>query len=226
MYGSHRSRRLPRLTLTLVHALIVAGVLGVLMRAPFLDGAPGWLRPDAGNASRRAVLAALAILYLIRFSATALWLLRREIGWREVLSVGPWLGFLHGALAVLGGSNPRPLSAVVGVGAALFVAAGWLGPWSEWKRLRWKERPENRGHLYTGGPFRHVMHPNYLADVVLFTGYALATGRLVALGIPALVLAGFIFVHVPALDAYLKSKYDPEFRSYSSRTSRLIPGVW
>lgn len=225
MHGVSSGRRAPRWTLVLAHIGIVAIVFWLLLTggAPVL---PGGLRTDGGDRIRRWVLAVLAVAYLARFTFTTVYLLRREVDWSEVLMVAPWLALLHGALAWLGGRNPDPLSAVAGLGLALFALGALMGPGAEWARLRWKLRPEHRSHLYTGSLFHYTMHPNYLADVVLFTGYALVTERATALAIPLLVLAGFVFIHVPTLDRYLESRYGAEFRSYADQTARLIPGLW
>lgn len=225
MHGYSERRRGPRATLVLAHAGIVA-IVAWLLVAGAPASFPGWLRLDTGDPVRRWVLAGLAVIYLARFAITTLYLLRREVDWLEVTLVGPWLVLIHGSLAWLGGGNPAPLSPVAGAGLVLFGVATIMGPLSEWSRHHWKQRPEHRGHLYTGGLFRYTRHPNYLADVVLFTGYALVTDRALSLVLPVLVLLGFVFVHVPTLDRYLAERYGAEFRTYADRTARLIPGVW
>ncbi|MEJ2184447.1 MAG: DUF1295 domain-containing protein [Gemmatimonadota bacterium] len=225
MHGERQTRSTPRLVLTAAHAGVVACVVWLLAGLP-PGTAPAWSPLASGDAVRRGLLAVLAVVYLIRFSLTSLYLLRRAVDWQEVLIVAPWLAFLHGAVAWLGGTNPRPVSIVAVIGLVLFGAGTAMGPVAEWMRLRWKARPANAGHLYTGGLFRLSMHPNYLGDVLLFAGYALVTGRWVALALPVLVLLSFVFVHVPTLDAYLSSRYGAEFRVYANRTARLVPGVW
>lgn len=225
MHGYPERRHGPRATLVAAHAGIVAVVVWLLVAgAP--DVFPGWLRLDTGDPVRRWVLAGVAVVYLARVSYTTLYLLRREVDWAEVTMVAPWLALLHGALAWLGGTNPAPLSAVAGIGLVLFGVGTVMGPLAEWSRDRWKQQPGHRGHLYTGSLFRYSMHPNYLADVVLFTGYALVTDRLIALVFPFLMLLTFVFVHVPTLDRYLAERYGAEFRSYAAKTARLIPGLW
>jgi len=221
-----RRRWAPRLALILAHVLIVTVVTWLLLGEPVPAGAPSWLGIDTGDETRRSILAVLAIAYLARFLVTTLFLLRRPVPWREVAAVAPWLALLHGMLAWTGGTNARPLAAFSVGGIALFLTGALLGPVSEWMRLVWKRRAENRGHLYTGGPFRAVMHPNYLGDVLLFAGWALVAGRLLSLCVPALVLLGFVYMHVPTLDRYLAGRYGQEFRAYSARTAHLIPGVW
>jgi hypothetical protein len=65
------------------------------------------------------------------------------------------------------------------------VLGSALNTGAERQRYRWKRRPENAGHLYTGGLFAYARHINYFGDQVLFTGWALITGRLWLFLIPA-----------------------------------------
>ena len=102
----------------------------------------------------------------------------------------------------------------------------WLNTASELQRLRWKKRPRNAGHLYTRGLFRLCRHPNYLGDTVLFIGFALITGSPIALVIPAIMAAGFVFAAIPALDRRLAEHYGREFEAWATRTHRYIPFIY
>ena len=44
--------------------------------------------------------------------------------------------------------------------------------------------------------------------------------------VPALVLAGFVFVNIPVPDAHLSHKYGAEFTEYARRKRKLIPLVY
>lgn len=227
MHGEHDRTPGPPFVLAGINVVFVAtavwlllgGGLEVLVRR-------GPLEFEAGDWGRRALLAGMFLVYLLRFSFTTLVLLRRRMGWREVATVAPWLAFVYGALALLGGSNPRGVGFPAVVGIALYLAGSFLNTASEWGRLRWKRHPEHAGSLYTGGLFAYSMHINYFGDVVLFTGFALVAGTYGALIVPVLMTLSFAFVHVPILDAYLADRYGDEFRKYAQETKRLIPGVW
>ena len=78
------------------------------------------------------------------------------------------------------------------LGVALYIAGSFLNTGSELQRKRWKERPENKGRLFTGGFFRYALHINYFGDEVLFAGYALITGQAWALLVPLLMAANAI----------------------------------
>ena len=108
------------------------------------------------------------------------------------------------------------------IGAALFLAGSWMNSYSEYARHVWKQRPENRGRLYTEGLFHYSRHPNYLGDLVLFSGLCMIAGVLVTAIVPVLMLAGFVFVNIPVLDAHLAHKYGGEFAEYARRTHKLF----
>jgi protein-S-isoprenylcysteine O-methyltransferase Ste14 len=61
---------------------------------------------------------------------------------------------------------------------------------------------------------------------VLFSGFAMLTRNPWAFVLPALMAAGFLFVHIPTLDGYLKHRYGEEFREWERRTSRFIPFLY
>ena len=89
-----------------------------------------------------------------------------------------------------------------------------------------EQRPENRCRLYTLGLFRYSRHPNYLGDLVSFSGLCLVAGSAITAVIPALMLAGFVFVNIPVLDAHLHTKYGTAFEEYARQTRKLIPFLY
>jgi protein-S-isoprenylcysteine O-methyltransferase Ste14 len=80
--------------------------------------------------------------------------------------------------------------------------------------------------VVTGGPYRFVRHPSYLAIVLALTGIGATYGNWLSLAALALVpLIGFIYrirVEEAALSATLGSAYT----SYASGRKRLIPFLW
>lgn len=54
----------------------------------------------------------------------------------------------------------------------------------------------------------------------------LFTGAWATAVVPVLMLAGFLFVNNPMLDAHLLGHYGPEFDEYARRTRKLIPFVY
>jgi steroid 5-alpha reductase family enzyme len=86
-----------------------------------------------------------------------------------------------------------------------------MNSWSEYTRHVWKERPENRGRLYTGSLFRFSRHPNYLGDLTSFSGLCLISGAWVTALIQLMMLAGFVFVNIPVLDSCRRSSESAAF---------------
>ncbi len=207
MHGDHSRAFGPPIALFCAHLAIVGVVVWLLLGGGLetLDRI-GPLRFDTGSRVRRVLLASMSVVYLLRFALTSFVLLRRRMDWREVAAVVPWLAFIHGSLALLGGSNTAGLGAVGITGVILYVLGSWLNTASEWGRMNWKKSPEHVGRLYTRGLFARAVHINYFGDLVLFTGFTLAAGRWGALLVPVLMAASFAFVHVPTLDAYLAAR--------------------
>jgi protein-S-isoprenylcysteine O-methyltransferase Ste14 len=52
------------------------------------------------------------------------------------------------------------------------------------------------------------------------------TGAWVSALIPVIMLAGFVFANIPALDAHLHAKYGTMFDEYAKHTPKLIPLVY
>ena len=129
-------------------------------------------------------------------------------------------------LAVAGGTNAARFGTAATVGLVLFVIGSWMNSYAERQRHIWKQRPENRGRLYTAGLFRYSRHPNYLGDLLSFSGLCLVAGRWFTSLIPVLMLCGFVFVNIPTLDRHLRAHYGPAFDEYARRTRKLVPFVY
>lgn len=180
----------------------------------------------AGAFTRRIALGAAFSIYYVRVLFTEFVFLKRGVSWSEVFTIAPWVLGIYVFLAMVGGRNQSEFGAVGVVGVVLFVVGSWMNSYAEYARNIWKQRAENRGRLYTRGLFRYSRHPNYLGDVVSFSGLCVMAGTWVTAAIPALMLAGFVFVNIPVLDAHLREKYGAEFDAYAKRTAKLIPFVY
>jgi steroid 5-alpha reductase family enzyme len=108
----------------------------------------------------------------------------------------------------------------------VYLAGSYFNTGSELGRYIWKQHPGHQGQLYTGGLFAYAVHINYFGDVLLFSGFALLTHRLIAFVIPLFMLCLFVFVNIPLLDAHLKQHYGPAFDAYARRTRKLIPFIY
>lgn len=179
-----------------------------------------------GDVIRRACLGAAFSVYYVRILFTEFVFLKRGVSWSEAFTIAPWLLCIYLVLGIAGGTNQAAFSAAGYIGIVLFVLGSWMNSYAEYARHIWKQRPENRGRLYTRGLFRWSRHPNYLGDLVSFSGICLISGRWMTVVIPLLMLAGFVFINIPMLDAHLRDHYGVPFDEYEKRTRKLIPFVY
>ena len=93
-------------------------------------------------------------------------------------------------------------------------------------RYWFKQKDSAKGKLFTGGLFSLSRNPNYLGDVINFSGLAMSTHTWWPSWIPLVMLLGFIFHHIPEKEAYLAERYESEWPAYSKRVKALVPGVW
>jgi steroid 5-alpha reductase family enzyme len=212
MHGERDPSTLPRLAMVGMH------LVGALLATGLLASAP--LTP------RRIALLACAWIYFARLLATSLVFLKRKVGWAEAFQVGPFLLLIQVVLAWLGARATEPWGGLDTLALVLYGTGSFLNTGSELQRMAWKSRPENQGHLYTAGLFRLSRHVNYLGDVVLFTGFALLTRSPWALLVPAVMAAGFVFLHIPTLDRYLRERYGEEYVQWTRRSKKLVPFVY
>ncbi|MEZ5428090.1 MAG: DUF1295 domain-containing protein [Pyrinomonadaceae bacterium] len=227
MYGEKESSYLPRGFLVVNH-LIALGIVFWLLFGGGIETVWHWFGffRASGNFWRRALIFFCSAFYFLRIIVTTFVLLRRKMDWGESITIVVWLYIIHPTFALLGGINKSGPGILAGVGIFLYLFGSYLNTGSEYLRKTWKEKPENKGRLYTEGLFRHSMHINYFGDVVLFTGFALITRSPYAFIIPALMFLLFNFVNIPMLDKYLAEKYGAEFDEYSRKTKKFVPFVY
>jgi protein-S-isoprenylcysteine O-methyltransferase Ste14 len=76
--------------------------------------------------------------------------------------------------------------------------------------------------LVTGGPYRHSRNPDYVGQILMYSGSALIANRLWPLVLlPALIglLAGGV---VAREDAYLNALFGEEYAAYAARVPRWL----
>jgi protein-S-isoprenylcysteine O-methyltransferase Ste14 len=212
MHGDTDPSRLPRTAMVALH------LVGVLIATALLTAGP--MTP------RRAALLACAWIYFARVVATSFVFLRRGVDWTEAWQVGPFLLIIQVALAWLGARATEPWGPVDTLALVLYGVGSFLNSGSELQRKAWKARPENQGHLYTGGLFRLSRHVNYFGDVVLFSGFAVLTRSPWAAAVPLLMAVMFVFLHVPSLDRYLRERYGSEYVEWTRHSKKLVPFIY
>jgi protein-S-isoprenylcysteine O-methyltransferase Ste14 len=227
MHGKKDSSSSQRLSMTLIHGGVIllcgwillgsgqALVFGILgepaISSPFLS---------------RMIVFACGLIYFLRMCFTTFVLLKRQMPWREVAEVGPFIVVIQLSLAILTLYHKEAFVPLDWLWIGLYLFGSWLNTGSEWRRMIWKRDEANQGKLYTEGLFRYSMHINYLGDSVLFTAFAMLTGSFWALLAPLLMTLGFVFVHIPKLDAYLQERYGKQFDDYARKTKKLVPWIY
>jgi protein-S-isoprenylcysteine O-methyltransferase Ste14 len=84
---------------------------------------------------------------------------------------------------------------------------------------------ERGHHLVTGGPYRTIRHPGYLAMLISVPASALAIGSWLAL-IPGLTFSAVIIRRAAIEDNFLKVNL-PGYATYGRAVrSRLVPSIW
>jgi len=220
--------------LSLAPKCFFLGAIAVVMAAawwmmfPLADSGPEWLEPYLlrGDAIRRGLVLFCLIVYAVRVTATTLVFLKRKFIWAEAFIITALMTFALLVFAREGGSNPQPAGLLEIIGLALFLSGSYFNTWSEYQRQRFKADPAIQGRLYTEGLFRLSRHVNYFGDMILFSGLALVTGRVVMLVIPLIMALNFVLFLIPRKEAYLANKYGPQFQDYARRTRKFIPLIY
>ena len=227
MYDIHESSSAPKVILVGSVALWVVLSWWLLFHGGLtrLGAHFGHTWPAANLLRRDCLLAAFSI-YCIRLYFTTFVFLERGVTWGGAITVSLWVLFIFMTMSIGGGIHAAPFGAAAILGILLFLFGSWMNSWAEYQRHAWKRNPDNKGKLYTEGLFRISMHPNYLGDVISFSGIALVAGAWFTAAIPAIMLAGFIFANIPMLDSHLHDHYGAAFDDYAKRTSKLIPYIY
>ncbi len=79
--------------------------------------------------------------------------------------------------------------------------------------------------LMTGGPYRYMRHPRYLALLLSRIGFALAISSIIAL----LILPGWfasVWLRMKREERYLIGEFDGEYEEFMHTHPRLLPGLY
>jgi steroid 5-alpha reductase family enzyme len=227
MYRDKSPSLRTKAALVCIHLLIVAVSIWLLLGCGIAMLDNFFSRPHhLASSLRRGVLAAAAVIYFLRQLVTMFVFLKRRMSWFEVAMIAPWIMVIDVLFAYFGGRNDAPFGLMGVTGVVLLLAGSAINTGSELQRHLWKRQHVNAGHLYTGGLFRYARHINYFGDEVLFTGWALVTGRAGLLLVPVIMAFGFIFANIPALDRYLEERYGDEYRAYAQKVKGFIPYLY
>ncbi len=132
--------------------------------------------------------------------------------------------YLNGAyLFSLSGGYPREwlTDPRFVIGAGMFVLGFTLNRWAD-RTLRQLRAPGETGYKVPyGGLFERVSCPNYLGEIIEWSGWALATWSL-----PGLSFAVWTFANLAPRARAHHQWYRENFRDYPLDRKALIPGVW
>ncbi|HYL05466.1 MAG TPA: isoprenylcysteine carboxylmethyltransferase family protein, partial [Thermoanaerobaculia bacterium] len=112
-------------------------------------------------------------------------------------------------------------------GAILMLAAAALAAWALAVFRSWRLAARiERGHeLCTGGPFRWVRHPIYLAmDLLALGSWLWAPTATAGLGAVLVALAGDLRARTE--ERLLHDTYGQAYDTYLRRARRFVPGIY
>jgi protein-S-isoprenylcysteine O-methyltransferase Ste14 len=82
------------------------------------------------------------------------------------------------------------------------------------------------GHrLVTDGVYDVIRHPSYLGLLISALGWALVLRSAVGVLLMALMIPPLV-ARIRAEEKLLRSHFGAEYEAYSSRTARLVPGLF
>jgi protein-S-isoprenylcysteine O-methyltransferase Ste14 len=107
------------------------------------------------------------------------------------------------------------------IGMVLFISGFCINLWADHK-LRSLRQPGETGYkIPYGGLYRYISCPNYLGEILEWTGWAIATWSL-----PGLAFAIWTFANLAPRAQTNHKWYHEHFEEYPSERKALIPGVW
>lgn len=146
---------------------------------------------------------------------------------------GLWISVtLSCALAAVTASRPVPLDWTTAVGAAVWGSGLVIEVIADRQKQRFRALPRNANAFIATGLWAYCRHPNYLGEILLWTGMAVVA--LPALqGFSYLTLVSPLFVWallvrisgVPMLEARADRKWggEPAYEAYKAQTPVLVP---
>lgn len=227
MHGIEETSNLPRTVWTLAHLVMVCAVAWLYFGGG-IETVGGWAGVDwqSGDLGRRIVLMAFAVILWTRMAYTGHVVLARRFDWSECGAVTGAVAFYQLGFALTGATATEPLGVLDIFAIGLFAVGSYCNTGAEIERKRFKDDPANAGKLYTQGLFGLVRHPNYLGDILWALAWALMTRNPWALLIPVVAAAGFAFLFIPQLSAYLADRYGKQYEDWAKLTRRLIPFIY
>lgn len=186
---------------------------------------------DAWRLASLELLALYATARVIEVGASAI---RSRIAWqtrRAAVEPEPWwptIVALHVFVLVASGAfvwalGRRPPFSLLSVTLFALSAATLLRGWAYLTLgSRWNVRVIDPGEIATGGPYRFVRHPCYLAVIIELVALPVAVGAYEIAVFGTLGNALLLSLRIPLEEARLVA-WRPEYRDVMLRRPRLLP---
>lgn len=188
----------------------------------------GWMGKEYITATpqRRTIIFLFSLIVFIRVAFTMIFLLKRKIPWEESISIPLAFALYYIGFALLVLPKDQPVDLLDYFGIAIFITGSFINTFSEMQRHFWKNRPENKGKLYTVGLFKYAIHINYFGDMLWVAAYAILTRNWYSVLIPLFLFVFFVIYNIPKLDNYLAARYKISFEEYRKKTKKFIPFLY
>ena len=148
---------------------------------------------------------------------------------------GLWVSLtLASALGAVTAATAVPLGWPAAAGVALWGAGFFVEVAADAQKTRFRMEAANAGRFIATGLWARCRHPNYLGEILLWTGVAVTAfpaldgWRYLALVSPVFVWLLLTRVSgIPLLEAQAEQKWgaDPAYRAYKARTPVLVPRI-
>jgi protein-S-isoprenylcysteine O-methyltransferase Ste14 len=130
----------------------------------------------------------------------------------------------------LGIGVPFPLGLTAALPAVAIMVAGiWLRAWAASSLGRYYTRTlvtTSGQRVVSTGPYAKVRHPGYLGDILLWSGFGVLSGNLVAVILFPVVFAAVYLYRISVEEGMLVDALGDDYIEYRRRTRRLIPLVY
>jgi protein-S-isoprenylcysteine O-methyltransferase Ste14 len=80
--------------------------------------------------------------------------------------------------------------------------------------------------IVSNGPYRWVRHPSYTGLLLIVAGFGLAVGNWLALAACLALPLPAVLRRIRVEEAELTRVLGEDYRTYQTRTKRLVPGLW
>ncbi len=148
---------------------------------------------------------------------------------------GAWVSFsIAAALAALTATNKPALGAIGIIGVLVWLTGFVFEVVADAQKSRFRAKTENKGRFITTGLWSMSRHPNYLGEIVLWIGVAIAALPAMS-GLQYVTLISPVFIAfllirisgIPMLEHAADERWggQADYEAYKANTGVLVPGI-